>query len=163
MYFALKPINLGEGRRVLAGEPVPQALTWPYVTLVAHLNLGYLKWESKDNEISPVDQVRENQTQYALKAQHEHAKPEFKKATKEQMTGIFGEEKMEQPEVRKNGEPIPKMEASEVKQAPSKPKQVLPKLEVKKETHTCTLCPGRTFTSPKNLKTHMTLAHDKRQ
>lgn len=42
MYVARFPLQVA-GRKILPGEPVPEAASWQYSVLRAHLNLGWIE------------------------------------------------------------------------------------------------------------------------
>jgi hypothetical protein len=133
MYVAVKELILGNGKRAAPGQPVPEALTWDYPVIIAHLNLNWIKWVSEDGvprwgkEETPINP-------FGLSTYEGKESPHsFKRGTKNVHTVDTVEK--EKPTVN----------------------------AVSPETITCSLCPGRTFTTTRNLKTHVTLAHGKRK
>jgi hypothetical protein len=129
MYVAVKELNLGNGKRAVAGQPVPEALSWDYPVIIAHLNLNLIKWVSEDGvprwgkEKTPINA-------FGLSTYEGKDSPNsFKRGTK-------------------NVHTVDTVETV---------------IAVSQKTNTCSLCPGRTFTTSRNLKTHVTLSHGKRK
>lgn len=56
MYYAGKELKLA-GRIVQSGEKIPEALSWDYPVLVAHLNLGWIKWVEPKKANEPQDEI----------------------------------------------------------------------------------------------------------
>lgn len=44
MYIACKELKLSTGRKAQSGDQLPEVLAWAYPAIVAHLNLGWIKW-----------------------------------------------------------------------------------------------------------------------
>ena len=151
MYVAIKEINLGVEGRVPAGEPVPQALSWSYPVIVALLNGNYMKWVDTNGEENPIDKARNESAKMQLEYQKRLSTPVLKKLPKE----IKTESMFKEPDITVNGYVAPKVTA---------PKTLVQKAAatVISNELTCPTCPGRTFTSQKNLKIHIAF-HDKRK
>ncbi len=55
MYVACRPLKVAltgdasKFRMVAPGDTVPEALGWPYASLIAHLNLEWIKWTGKES------------------------------------------------------------------------------------------------------------------